>query len=118
MATSKRLNILWAAGLYEGEGSISLSTHKQGTKRYKYPVIDVGSTDRDVLEEFARIVGAGRIYGPYNTVHRDGIERKDMYHWKVTGAAAVRVAQRLRPYVNGRRGKQIDRVLAAKHGRQ
>jgi hypothetical protein len=87
-------------------------------KGYAYPTMDVSSTDRDVLEEFARITKAGRIYGPYNTIHRDGSERKDMYHWKAHGEAAVQVAERLRPYVNGRRGRKIDEVLAAKRGRQ
>lgn len=117
--TSKRLNIQWAAGLYEGEGSCYLAgSNSKAKHQYRYPELQVGSTDRDVLVEFQRIVKGGSINGPYNTVHKDGLERKDMYQWRVRGTEAVRIAKRLRPYVNGRRGAKIDQVLTAKHGRQ
>ena len=57
----------WAAGVYEGEGS--LSVHKHGLQ------LGVSSTDRDVLDQFQVVVGVGRVYGPYT-------RKTDKPHWK------------------------------------
>lgn len=70
MAYSERdLDVAWAAGLFEGEGSFS------STKRTRQ--IRMGMTDLDVLERFQRIVRVGKVYGPRNK--QEG--RKPMYDW-------------------------------------
>jgi hypothetical protein len=56
--------IAWAAGLFEGEGSI---THVYGRTQLR-----IHMTDFEVLERFLEIIGAGRIYGPYSRKERDG----------------------------------------------
>lgn len=59
--TQRQINIAWAAGLFEGEGCLSVQNWK-GTKKF---ITQLTSTDEDVLLRFAEIVGKGKIYGPY-----------------------------------------------------
>jgi hypothetical protein len=109
MSTTKKLNIQWAAGLYEGEGSFSLD--RRAVYAAPYPRLSLGSADRDVLVEFQRIVKGGRVNGPYERITPAGKQVKDEYKWTASGDEAARIARRLRPYVNGRRGRRIDEVL-------
>jgi hypothetical protein len=56
--------IAWAAGLFEGEGTIVDSAG---------PVqLRVKMTDLDVLERLLDVFGVGEIYGPYESGSRDG----------------------------------------------
>lgn len=50
--------LAWAAGIFEGEGSLSLAAGK-------YPRITVSMTDEDTMRRFARAMEVGKIYGPY-----------------------------------------------------
>ena len=60
--------IAWAAGLFEGEGTI---TRCDGRLHLRMQL-----TDLEVLERFAEIVGTGKIYGPYTRPFKDGFNRK------------------------------------------
>jgi hypothetical protein len=57
----------WAGGLYDGEGSASVSPHRthEGHFSPEVAVTQSGMTRPQVLERFRDIVGCGRIYGPY-----------------------------------------------------
>jgi hypothetical protein len=59
--------IAWAAGLFEGEGTIVDST---GSVQLR-----VKMTDLDVLERLLDVFGVGDIYGPYESGSRDGHTR-------------------------------------------
>lgn len=74
-----RENLAWAAGIFEGEGCISVST--KGRRRLK---LSVSMTDRDVIEKLSRIIGLGSIGGPYTKV---GL--KDNWQWQVTSSEDV-----------------------------
>jgi hypothetical protein len=65
---SEELDIAWAAGLFEGEGTIVDST---GSVQLR-----VKMTDLDVLEKLFDVFGVGGIYGPYESGSRDGRVRK------------------------------------------
>jgi hypothetical protein len=54
---SRDEEIAWAAGLFEGEGTITLS----GDTLY----VRLGNTDGEVVRQFADAVGVGSVYGPY-----------------------------------------------------
>ena len=54
--------IAWAAGLYEGEGSIIL--------RYSIPAIQVLEIDLDTLQKFQKITNSERLYEPYIRGHK------------------------------------------------
>jgi hypothetical protein len=47
--------IAWAAGLFEGEGSISFQRHEHTL----HLGIQLTSTDRDVIEKWGAVIGAG-----------------------------------------------------------
>jgi hypothetical protein len=59
--------LAWAAGLFEGEGCISLKTHRAGTyrllttRRYLHLTVKMG--DRDSVDRFHRAIGGlGAVY--------------------------------------------------------
>lgn len=58
-----RENLAWAAGLFEGEGSIGRHNLKRGGRPQWR--MTMASTDEDVLRRFHEIVGVGHISGPY-----------------------------------------------------
>lgn len=85
MSRQKSTDVMWAAGLFEGEGCISIN------KRHgrSYPCVHLKSTDRDTVERFYNIVGVGTFRGPYKQ-RVDG--HSDYWTWCVQnldGAAAV-----------------------------
>ena len=71
-----RENIAWAAGLFEGEGSISI---KRQTAQ-----LSLGMTDEDVVRRFYSIIGIGKIYGPYRDKRK--LTHKQMWIWTIGGA--------------------------------
>ena len=81
-------SIEWAAGLFEGEGCID-------SRGY----IKLEMTDKDVVEDFQRIVGCGVIYEPKL---RDG--RKQSYYFQVGNKKDVRsILSSMLPYLGTRR---------------
>ena len=56
----------WAAGLFDGEGSVSINEqHKPNQRTYRYLRANITQKDRYVLDRFQRAVGVGRVFGPY-----------------------------------------------------
>jgi hypothetical protein len=97
----------WAAGLFEGEGSISCTDRSHN--------ISLEMTDHDVVERFRDAVGTGVIYGPYDK----GPRRKPMYVWRAGGRAQrEQVLRLLYPYFGERRRAQADAFIAHRHMRQ
>lgn len=98
------VDIAWAAGLFEGEGSIQLW---QDTKSERsYPRLELSSTDQDVVLRFAGILG-GAIYGP---IEREN--RKPFWRWTATGERARSALAVLAPQLGARRTARMDDVLA------
>ena len=54
------LNVAWAAGLFDGEGSTTVL--KTQRDRYSYVRMNVPQKDRRVLDKFLSVVCAGTIY--------------------------------------------------------
>lgn len=69
------VELAWAAGLFEGEGSFCMPT------KARTPVASIVSTDEDVIRKFKSIVGVGNIIGPYT--YNDGY--KPRWQWKCHG---------------------------------
>lgn len=56
----EREEVIWATGLFEGEGCFSL--HSKGPhSKALYPSAQVTSTDRDVIERFGKCFPFGRV---------------------------------------------------------
>jgi hypothetical protein len=84
-----------AAGLFEGEGSI---THVYGRKQLR-----IQMTDYEVLERILEIFGVGTIYGPYTRRDRDGCKRKPTWIWVCEGPMVSVVFRTLAPWLSTRR---------------
>lgn len=66
-ALSESELLAWAGGLYDGEGSASVSPHRTHDGHFspEVAVTQSGVTRPQVLERLRETVGCGRIYGPY-----------------------------------------------------
>jgi hypothetical protein len=92
----------WAAGLFEGEGCIDMAGHHRGIR------LTLSSTDFDVIERFAEIVGVGRVR-PSRT---SDLGVKPMLQWQVNGDPAAEVLRELMPYLGARRLARAEEVFA------
>jgi hypothetical protein len=75
--------IAWAAGLFEGEGTISHISRRRETLDL---LVALRMTDEDVVRRFDEIVGRGKVYGPYLPLSH-GDRRKPFWHWVALGDA-------------------------------
>jgi hypothetical protein len=101
-------NVAWAAGLFEGEGSIICATKSHGVQ------LSLGSTDRDVIDRFVRMTG-GKIYGPYRpNGKRTPANRKDIFQWKIQDTLRAQVLLReFWPYLGERRRAKAAEAIAS-----
>ena len=83
--------VAWAAGLFEGEGCLTVTDGQ--------PVMRLTSTDEDSPHRFYEIVGAGKVYGPYN----QGPPRKPNWVWVAYAIDALLTIQLLSPWLGNRR---------------
>lgn len=75
---TRREELIWAAGLFEGEGYIHVSTNKSSP----HPQIGLNMNDEDVVVKFAAVMGMGKIrtFDPRKQNPNAHIQ----YRWRVT----------------------------------
>lgn len=93
-----REDLLWLAGLLEGEGSFDL--HKG-----RYPRIRLGMTDRDVVGRAATLMGT-----KVRTTLRPA-PWTATFHTEVSGARAEAILWDLLPLMGARRSSKIATIL-------
>jgi len=97
----------WLAGMYEGEGS--LVAVKRPQRRSIYPSLSVYSTDLDVVQKFGRLVGFGKIHGPY----WQRLATKPIWRWNANGWCSIRTFLLLvGEHLCMRRRNRFDEVLS------
>jgi hypothetical protein len=99
---AREKDIAWAAGLFEGEGTLFLEPN--GT-----PIAALKMTDQDVVSRFADIIGEGAIrrYDPPSPL-------KPIWQWRLGTKAKVGVLiDLLYPFLGARRKAKADEVRAA-----
>lgn len=103
-----RENLAWAAGLFEGEGCITISGKPPHGRRV---VLELGMTDEDVVRKFGAIMGVGHVGGPYHPRTRP-LHHKSHWRWTVTGGKqAQAVLAALWPFLCSRRqAKAIEAI--------
>lgn len=93
-----RDDLLWLAGLCEGEASFDLH-------RGKYPRMRIGMTDRDVVGRAATLMGVSVRLSlkpkPYAA----------MWHAELSGTRAVEIMRALLPHMGARRSAKIAEIL-------
>ncbi len=98
--------LLWLAGLLEGEGSFTI---QRSGPDLAYPRIGVEMCAEDVVIRVARLLGAPGIY-------RDAPSKPEWsptFSTAITGRDAAEWMRRLRPLMGHRRTAAIDAALAA-----
>lgn len=93
-----RDDLLWLAGLLEGEGAFDLH-------RGKYPRIRLGMTDRDVVGRAATLIGS-RV-----RLSLRPAPAQATWHTEVSGTRATEVMRALLPFMGSRRSGRIATVL-------
>ena len=96
-----REDFAWAAGLFEGEGSI-IPTTKNGAQ------LVLGMCDRDVVDRFAAICGCGTIY----VQQRRNPKHSDAHRWVASRRFEVEdVLLALMPWFGDRRAAKAAEIL-------
>lgn len=101
--------IAYAAGLFEGEGSVCL---QKPTRNGHTPNVrlTINMTDLEPLQRIQSIFG-GRVTGPYAR----GEGRKDMWRWCLSQVIGVRKAASLMfPWLSPRRQQRMAELFAAR----
>jgi hypothetical protein len=109
-APSETELLAWAGGLYDGEGSASLSPHRthRGHFSPEVAVTQSGTTCPEVLERLRDVLGCGRIYGPYT---QEGATLP-VFRWKAAARSDVeRSSYLLAPWIGPLKRNQARRVL-------
>jgi hypothetical protein len=97
MSLSDRDQVVWLAGLLEGEGCFCY---------YLSPGIVVGMTDSDVLQRVADILGS-KVTGPY----KYGANKKAVFYVKIWGDKAIEWMEVLLPLMGSRRTSKIKEIF-------
>ena len=99
-------DIVWLAGLLEGEGCFSLDGNGAKSRGYGKLVIVLQMTDRDVVARAAKILG-GPVAGPY----RPKVSRKEVWTTRVWCRRAASWMMTLHPLMGERRQARIQELL-------
>ncbi len=104
------IELAWAAGFWDGEGSCGCYRKNDGKKRKasnSYLRASVNQIDREVLDRFCEAVGLGKVYGPYVGI-------TTQWAWQLHGEKVRLMFERLWPYLS-RIKKEQAFAAYAKH---
>ena len=98
------IDIVWAAGLFEGEGCISTPARNNSQQRCIY----IAMTDKDVMERFVSVVGYGNLNGPMWKAN----STKPLWQWSIERRTEVlRILKMFLPHLGKRRAdKAIEAI--------
>ncbi len=99
------IEIAWAAGIYEGEGSCITNHNGTGSKSF---VVSVNQKDPELLYRMREMFG-----GSIKLCKRkfNGIVRP-IYHWKICGDRARAFIFTVYPFLTARRKEQVEATPA------
>jgi hypothetical protein len=103
---ARQLELAWAAGFFDGEGSTSPHRDKTG---YCIVQMSIGQVEREPLDRFMKVVG-GKIYGP--RAHKNRFGSRPQYRWKADGIGARAILGLLWPYLTEVKRSQAAAVFA------
>lgn len=94
-----REDLLWLAGLLEGEGTFDLHRHR-------YPRIRLGMTDRDVVGRAASLMDSKLRLA----LHPAPVQ--PTWHAEISGERAAAIMREVLPFMGARRSQRIAAVLS------
>ena len=92
-----QLELAWAAGFFEGEGSVTGTLHR-GKFRLQ---LTISQREPSTLCRFLHAVKLGNVTGPYHYAKHGFKPCSERWSYQVYGKKAHEVMQRLMPYVSG-----------------
>jgi hypothetical protein len=99
----KELEYAWAAGFFDGEGSVIC--HR------KYATIKVNQKEPELLHKLKSIFDVGYVRGPYFSTTVKG-KSTHIHEWTVTKRKdVVFVFELMKPYLGFRKREQFENVL-------
>ncbi len=102
----KELDVAWAAGLFEGEGCVSIPKHRPNQRR-----LSMNMTDVDVMKKFVDVVGYGNLKGP-NSPPSYKEHFKPFYCWQLSkGKEVLRILNLFLPYFGERRSEKAKEAI-------
>lgn len=107
---SDEVEVAWAAGFWEGEGSVRCALTRNRSKVgvvYAHLCVTATQRDREPLDRLVAILGGG-VYGPY--VYGDYDPPRTHYNWTIWGKKAEAAIARIEPHLTRRRKEQIQRA--------
>lgn len=103
-------NVVWLAGLLEGEGCFTVHRDRRSSGRRPRVRVELNMTDEDVVRQ------AAQIFDPPSNVRRQAASRSPRHTdtWTATwsGYRAEYVMRRVLPYMGERRSAKINELLA------
>ena len=97
-----REDIIWAAGLLEGEGCFTVHS-----KTHPYLLLDM--TDKDVVEKLYSIFPFGNFRGPY--IHHKRPEHKPRWRFDAFGPSCYAIMVMVYPFMGNRRQEKIKQLI-------
>jgi hypothetical protein len=105
---SQNPKVAWAAGLFEGEGSIFINCRSDRVGAVKI-TMSLRMSDKDTVEQFASFIGTGVCKGP---IKATGIGDKPMFEWRTYRWADISVIYALfKPWLSERRKQKFEECI-------
>lgn len=101
--SSRKVELAWAAGFYDGEGTICFTCSKQLS-------IIIGQVEKEPLLHFRRAVGAGKVAGPYK---KKKPQRPMFFYRLQTSKHVIEVMDILWPFMSPFRKRQARNAITA-----
>ena len=103
-------DIVWAAGLFEGEGCIFTDKYRPNQRR-----LTMNMTDKDVMERFVNVVGYGNLNNYTYSEAKQSCHKatlKPYWQWKVAKAKEVlRILKMFLPHFGKRRAEKAIEAI-------
>lgn len=98
---SSYIDLVWAAGLFEGRGSLSVRHIRHRPRRKpawegRYAMLELKSYERERIVRFAETVGRGVVAGPLRPSSRSAAP---LWRWRAHGSDALAVIELLHPWL-------------------
>lgn len=99
------LDIAWAAGVYEGEGSVTTKQSGYGNHT-RAPMVSLVQKDNWLCHQLCALFG-GTV-----RVYNGGVRKTPHNHWRLSGPRAVGFLMTIYKFLSPRRQQQIREALA------